>query len=381
MVYCIPEFTNPTDPQPTQICLDLERLGTTCWTSEFFGTPLVTSGREKQMKAVLQKSFGGADVMYLGEQEDPVPGRGQVLIRVVTTSVNRPDIVQREGNYPPPKGESDVLGLEVAGTIAAVGDGVTQWQEGDRVMGLVGGGAYAELALAWASHLMPVPDRLSWAEAACICETYITAHLNLFQFPGLENGQSALIHGGGGGVNTAAIQLCQTLSPDSPLFVTASAKKTERVAALGATHVINYQSQDFAEVIKDLTKGRGVDVILDHIGAPYLASNLKCLAVNGTLVLIGVMGGVNSELNLAQLMVRRQKIAGSVLRPRPLAEKAQIIARFADDVLNLFKERQIIPLVDQVFPLEDVCKAHQMMESSDHFGKLVLQVDQTKDVQ
>ncbi len=381
MVYCIPEFTNPTDPQPTQICLDLERLGTTCWTSEFFGTPLVTSGREKQMKAVLQKSFGGADVMYLGEQEDPVPGASQVLIRVVTTSVNRPDIVQREGNYPPPKGESDVLGLEVAGTIAAVGEGVTQWQEGDRVMGLVGGGAYAELALAWASHLMPVPDRLSWAEAACICETYITAHLNLFQFPGLENGQSVLLHGGGGGVNTAAIQLCQTLSPDSPLFVTASAKKTERVAALGATHVINYQSQDFAEVIKDLTKGRGVDVILDHIGAPYLASNLKCLAVNGTLVLIGVMGGVKSELNLAQLMVRRQKIAGSVLRPRPLAEKAQIIARFADDVLNLFKERQIIPLVDQVFPLEDVCKAHQMMESSDHFGKLVLQVDQTKDVQ
>lgn len=381
MVYCIPDIIDPTGLQPAQFCLDLERLVTTCWTSEFLERASTLKGRENQMKAVLQKSFGGADVMYLGEQEDPVPGRGQVLIRVVTTSVNRPDIVQREGNYPPPKGESDVLGLEVAGTIAEVGEGVTQWQEGDRVMGLVGGGAYAELALAWAIHLMPVPDRLSWAEAACICETYITAHLNLFQFPGLENGQSALLHGGGGGVNTAAIQLCRILSPDSPLFVTASAKKTERVAALGATHVINYQSQDFAEVIKDLTKGRGVDVILDHIGAPYLASNVKCLAVDGTLVLIGVMGGVKSELNLAQLMVRRQKIVGSVLRPRPLTEKARIIARFADDVLNLFKERQIIPLVDQVFPLEDVCKAHQMMESSDHFGKLVLQVDQTQDVQ
>ena len=353
----------------------------TGWTSELVGARLDTSGRENEMKAVLLKSFGGADVMYLGDREDPVPGTGQVLIRVVTTSVNRPDLIQREGNYPPPKGESDVLGLEVAGTITAVGEGVTQWQEGDRVMGLVGGGAYAELALAWASHLMPVPDGLSWAEAACICETYITAHLNLFQFPGLENGQSALLHGGGGGVNTAAIQLCKTLNPASPLFVTASAKKTERVAALGVTHVINYQSQNFPEVIKDLTKGRGVDVILDHIGAAYLASNLKCLAVNGTLVLIGVMGGVKSELNLAQLMVRRQKIVGSVLRPRPLDEKARIIARFADDALNLFKERQIIPLVDQVFPLEDVCKAHQMMESSEHFGKLVLQVDKTQEVQ
>ena len=381
MVYCIPDLIDPPDSQPARICLDLERLVPTGWTSELVGARLDTSGRENEMKAVLLKSFGGADVMYLGDREDPVPGTGQVLIRVVTTSVNRPDLIQREGNYPPPKGESDVLGLEVAGTIAAVGEGVTQWQEGARVMGLVGGGAYAELALAWASHLMPVPDRLSWAEAACICETYITAHLNLFQFPGLENGQSALLHGGGGGVNTAAIQLCRLLSPDSPLFVTASAKKTERVAALGATHVINYQSQDFAEVIKDLTKGRGVDVILDHIGAPYLASNLKCLAVNGTLVLIGVMGGVKSEVNLAQLMVRRQKIVGSVLRPRSLTEKARIIARFADDVLNLFKEGQIIPLVDQVFPLEDVCKAHQMMESSDHFGKLVLQVDQTQDVQ
>ena len=381
MVYCIPDLIDPPDSQPARICLDLERLVPTGWTSEFVGARLDTSGRENEMKAVLLKSFGGADVMYLGDREDPVPGTGQVLIRVVTTSVNRPDLIQREGNYPPPKGESDVLGLEVAGTIAAVGEGVTQWQEGDRVMGLVGGGAYAELALAWASHLMPVPDGLSWAEAACICETYITAHLNLFQFPGLENGQSALLHGGGGGVNTAAIQLCQTLNPASPLFVTASAKKTERVAALGVTYVINYQSQNFPEVIKDLTKGRGVDVILDHIGAAYLASNLKCLAVNGTLVLIGVMGGVKSELNLAQLMVRRQKIVGSVLRPRPLDEKARIIARFADDALNLFKERQIIPLVDQVFPLEDVCKAHQMMESSEHFGKLVLQVDKTQEVQ
>tara|TARA_B100001123_G_scaffold439054_1_gene575098 strand:+ start:110 stop:934 length:825 start_codon:yes stop_codon:yes gene_type:complete len=273
-----------------------------------------------------------------------------------------------------------VLGLEVAGIIAEVGEGVDEWMPGDRIMGLVGGGAYAEFALAWASHLMPVPETMSWAEAACVCETYITAHLNLFQFPGLENGQSVLLHGGGGGVNTAAIQLCRALVPKSPLYVTASEHKLERVSALGATHVIDYRAQEFSEVIKELTQGWGVDVILDHIGAAYLASNLKSLATNGTLVLIGVMGGVKSELNLAQLMVRRQKIAGSVLRPRPPEEKGQIIEKFAADVLDLLKDRKIVPLVDEIFPLEEVSRAHQLMESSGHFGKIVLQVDSGLDV-
>ena len=329
------------------------------------------------MKAVLQKSFGAADTLYLGEQSTPTPGPGQVLVRVATTSVNRPDIIQREGNYPPPKGDSQVLGLEVAGIIAEVGQGVDEWTPGDRVMGLVGGGAYAEFALAWASHLMPVPETMSWAEAACVCETYITAHLNLFQFPGIENGQSVLLHGGGGGVNTAAIQLCRALVPKSPVYVTASEHKLERVSALGATHVIDYRAQEFSEVIKELTGGRGVDVILDHIGAAYLASNLKSLATNGVLVLIGVMGGVKAELNLAQLMVRRQKIVGSVLRPRPREEKGQIITRFAADVMDLLKDRQIVPLVDEIFPLEEVSQAHQLMEASGHFGKIVLQVDPT----
>ena len=306
------------------------------------------------MKAVLQKSFGAADTLYLGEQSTPTPGPGQVLVTVATTSVNRPDIIQREGNYPPPKGDSEVLGLEVAGIIAEVGEGVDEWTPGDRVMGLVGGGAYAEFALAWASHLMPVPETMSWAEAACVCETYITAHLNLFQFPGIENGQSVLLHGGGGGVNTAAIQLCRALAPKSPVYVTASEHKLERVSALGAT-----------------------DVILDHIGAAYLAANLKSLASDGVLVLIGVMGGLKAELNLAQLMVRRQKIAGSVLRPRPREEKGQIITRFAADVMDLLKDRQIVPLVDEIFPLEEVSQAHQLMEASGHFGKIVLQVDPT----
>lgn len=329
----------------------------------------------KVMKAVLQQEFGAADVLHLSEAEDPSPGPGQVLVEVVSTSVNRPDIIQRQGNYPPPKGESTILGLEVAGVVAAVGEGVTRWRKDDRVMGLIGGGAYAELALAWEGHLMPVPEALSWAEAACVSETYITAHLNLFQFPGLKNGQSALLHGGGGGVNTAAIQLCRALAPDSPVFVTASSRKTERVAELGATHVIDYQSEDFAEAIKELTKGKGVDVILDHIGAAYLSQNLKSLAVNGTLVLIGVMGGAKAKVNLAQLMVRRQKVAGSVLRPRPVEEKGQIIAAFSDEVLTLLSRREVVPLVDRIFPLEEVSAAHQLMESSGHFGKIVLQVN------
>ena len=178
-------------------------------------------------------------------------------------------------------------------------------------------------------------------------------------------------------MNTAAIQLCQALVPKSPLYVTASEHKLERVTGLGATHVIDYRAQEFSEVIKELTGGRGVDVILDHIGAAYLASNLKSLASNGVLVLIGVMGGVKAELNLAQLMVRRQKIAGSVLRPRPREEKGQIIARFAADVMDLLKDRQIVPLVHEIFPLEEVSQAHQLMEASGHFGKIVLQVDST----
>jgi NADPH:quinone reductase-like Zn-dependent oxidoreductase len=216
---------------------------------------------------------------------------------------------------------------------------------------------------------------MSWEQAACISETYITAHLNLFQFPGLVDGQRVLLHGGGGGVNTAAIQLCRALAPSVTILVTASTTKVQRVRDLGVDHVIDYQQQDFQEEVAKLTDGRGVDVILDHIGAAYLHANLKSLAVNGTLMLIGVMGGAKNDLNLAQLMVKRQKIVGSVLRPRPVDEKAAIISRFASETLGLFSDGKIIPLVHKVFPLEKVVEAHKLMESSGHFGKLVLIVD------
>jgi putative PIG3 family NAD(P)H quinone oxidoreductase len=327
------------------------------------------------MKAIVLKEFGGPEMMSLGEVETPTPGPGQILIRVRATSVNKPDIVQRQGNYHPPKGDSEILGLEVAGIVEEVGEGVTQWQAGQRVMALIGGGGYAEFAIAEAGHGMEIPDAMSFEEAACVCETYLTAFLNLFLLGEMKDGDSALLHGGGGGVNTAAIHLCNNLVPSSPLFVTASAGKVERVKELDVEHVINYQEQSFAGEIKAITEGRGVNLILDHIGAAYLADNMKSLSVYGRLLLIGVTSGIRAELNLAVMMVKRQQIIGSVLRARSKQEKSEIITRFSERVLGLFGEGRIVPLVSGVLPLSDAAAAHKIMQDSGHFGKIVLQVE------
>ncbi len=324
------------------------------------------------MKAILLDRFGGPESLYYGDTPMPEPGPGQVRIRVAASSVNRPDIVQRQGNYSPPPGESDILGLEVAGTIDALGDRTTGWALGDRVMALVGGGGYAQYTTAYAGHLMPIPDNLNFEQAACICETYLTAFLNLFRLAHLQDGESVLLHGGGGGVNTAAIQLCQHLVPHSPLFVTASGGKAERVRELGVPHVIRYQEEAFDQVIQQVTGGQGVRVILDHIGAEYFPQNLKSLSVGGRLVIIGVTGGARGEVNLARMMVKRQQIIGSVLRPRPVEEKAAIIAEFRERVLGWFASGAIVPRVFRVFPLEKAAEAHQLMEDSGHFGKIVL---------
>ena len=328
-----------------------------------------------KMKAVVMDGFGLPDVLHLSTVERPVPNDTQVLIQVAATSVNRPDIVQREGNYPPPSGESDVLGLEIAGTVIELGKDVTDWHLGDRVVALVGGGGYAQFATAYAAHLIRIPESVSFQEAACICETYITAYLNLFRIAGLRNGQSVLLHGGGGGVNTAAVHLCHSLIPDATVIVTASSAKVEPVRALGVDSVIDYQKQDFTEEIKRITQGRGVDIILDHIGAAYLTSNMKALAMEGTLVIIGVMSGARAELNLAAMMVKCQRVVGSVLRRRSISEKAEIIADFTHVVMPLMANREIIPKVYQVLPLEKAADAHRIMEASTHFGKIVLQVE------
>jgi NADPH2:quinone reductase len=326
------------------------------------------------MKAVLLDGFGGVDVLRIGEVDKPAPRHGQVLIKVIATSVNRPDIVQRQGNYRQPPGESDILGLEVAGTIESLGPGVEGWSPGERVMSLVAGGGYAAYALAYANHLLRIPETMSFEEAACVCETYITAFLNIFMLGEFKDGETALLHGGGGGVNTSAIQLCKLLTPAAKIVVTASPAKSERVRQLGADCVIDYTSKDFAEETVSYTDGYGVDLILDHIGARYLAANMKSLAVEGRLVIIGVMGGIKAELNLALMMVKRQRIIGSVLRSRPVEQKGDITAEFNERVVPTLAERTIVPLIHTVFPLERVADAHTMMEASEHFGKIVLKV-------
>jgi putative PIG3 family NAD(P)H quinone oxidoreductase len=327
------------------------------------------------MKAVLMSGFGGIEVLKVGEAPRPVPAEGQVLVKVHATSINRPDLVQRQGNYPPPPGDSEILGLEVAGTIAELGPGVTGWKVGDRVLSLVGGGAYAEFAVAYAGHLMPIPASMTFEEAACVCESYITAFLNVFLIGGLKDGNTAILHGGGGGVNTAALQLAKALTPKVKLIVTASPAKAERVKALGADLVIDYTTTpDFSEKVKEFTAKKGVDVILDHVGAKYLAPNMASLGYAGRLVIIGVTSGIKAELNLALMMVKRQQIIGSVLRSRPVKDKGEIVAEFTKTALPKFADRTIVPIIEKVFPLDQVVEAHRMMEEDRHFGKIVLKI-------
>ncbi len=327
------------------------------------------------MKAVLLDGFGGVEMLRVGEACKPVPGRGEVLVRVKATSVNRADLVQREGKYPPPPGASDILGLEVAGVIEEIGPDVAGWRRGERVISLVEGGGYAEYAIAEAAHLMRIPPSLSFAEAACVCEAYITAFLNIFMIGGLSDGDAVLIHGGGGGVNTAGIQLCRVLAPGTAVIVTASPGKIARVRELGADLAIDYRdTPDFSASVKEFTKQKGADIILDHVGGRYLAPNLRSLAIGGRLVIIGVTGGARAEIDLALMMVKRQRIIGSVLRSRPAGEKAEIVAEFARKVMPRFADRSIVPVIDTVFPLERVADAHLMMEESRHFGKIVLKI-------
>ena len=327
------------------------------------------------MRAIVLDGFGGPETMRLADVAVPEPGAGEVRIAVAAAGVNRPDLVQREGNYAPPPGESEILGLEVAGRVEALGEGVESPAVGTAVFALVAGGGYAERVVARADHCLPVPEAMGWREAACIAETYLTAWLNVFELGELADGEAVLLHGGGGGVNTAAVQLCGVFAPDSTRFVTASGGKVERVRALGVEHVVDYRTEDFAEVVRRETDKRGVALVLDHVGGPYLAGNLAALAVGGRLVQIGVMGGAKAELNLARLMVRRQRIVGSVLRSRPPAEKAALIGRFAARVMPHVTRGEIRPLVSAVLPLAEAADAHRAMAEGRHFGKIVLDVD------
>jgi NADPH2:quinone reductase len=326
------------------------------------------------LKAILLDGFGGPEVLTPGEAEAPAAGPNRVLIRVHATSVNRPDAVQRQGHYPAPAGESPILGLEAAGTVEALGDGVTDLARGERVFALLGGGGYAELASAHAGHVMRIPANLSFEQAACICETYITAFMNLFLYARLADGETVLLHGGGGGVATAAMQIVKALTPRARILVTASTAKVERVKALGADVVIDYKTEDFADAVQRHTDKRGVNVILDHLGGGYLAQNVRSLATGGRLAVIGVMGGRTAELDVGRVLANRLSILGSVLRPRPVAEKAAIIHAFERDVMPYVAAGRILPLIQRVYPLEQAAEAHRAMEAGEHFGKLVLRV-------
>jgi len=329
------------------------------------------------MKAVLLEGFGGLEVLKVGEIDKPAPKNNEVLIKVVATSINRPDLVQRAGKYPAPPGDSEILGLEVSGVIESVGSDVTAWKAGDRVIALVGGGGYAEYAVAYDNHVMALPESMSFEEGACVCESYITAFLNVFMIGEFEDGQTAIFHGGGGGVNTAAIQLSKALTPNSKMVITSSPEKMERVKDLGADLVIDYtQTPDFAPNIKEFTGKKGVDLILDHVGAKYLAPNMNSLGYKGKLVIIGIISGIKAELNLALMMVKRQQIIGSVLRSRPVAEKGEIIAEFTRRAMPKFADRTIVPIIEKVFSIDEVVEAHRMMEEDKHFGKIVLKVSE-----
>ncbi len=301
----------------------------------------------------------------------PQPGPGEVLIRVAAAGVNRPDVMQRKGRYPPPPGASDLPGLEVAGTIERVGDGVTEWRGGDAVCALVAGGGYAEYCVAPAPQCLPVPTSLDMVAAAAIPETFFTVWTNVFERGRLQPGESALFHGGSSGIGTTAIQLAD--AHGATVYVTAgSDEKCRACERLGAARAINYRTDDFAEAIAGLTGGRGVDLILDIMGASYLDRNLRSLAIEGRLVEIGLMGGTEAPLDVERLLRRRLTITGSTLRPRSVEEKSAIAAALLEQVWPLLERGRVKPIVYRTFPLRDAAEAHRVMETSEHIGKLVL---------
>ena len=316
---------------------------------------------------------GGPEVLHVAERADPEAAAGEVLIRVAAAGVNRPDVMQRRGAYPPPPGASDIPGLEVSGTIAALGDRVSDWRVGDRVCALVSGGGYATMCAAPAPQCLPVPATLDLASAAAIPETFFTVWTNVFDRGHLRAGETALFHGGSSGIGTTAIQLAAARG--ATVFVTAgSDEKCRACEALGATRAINYRSQDFVEAVRTLTGGRGVDVILDIMGGSYLPRNLSALATDGRLVQIGLMGGDSSTIDLRRVLGRRLTITGSTLRPRSVQEKGEIASALRREVWPLLERGIVKPIVHRTFPLHEAAAAHRLMESSEHIGKIVLSV-------
>jgi putative PIG3 family NAD(P)H quinone oxidoreductase len=314
---------------------------------------------------------GGPEVLQPIEAPVPAPGPREVLIRVAGAGVNRPDLMQREGRYPPPPGATDIPGLEVSGTVAACGSGVSRWREGDEVCALVSGGGYAEYCVAPDVQCLPVPKGLDLVAAGGVPETFFTVWMNVFDRGRLREGESFLVHGGASGIGTTAIQMARAFG--ARVFATAgSDEKCYACEKLGAEHAINYKTEDFVAAVMALTEGRGVDVILDMVGAPYFSKNVELLAVEGRLLQIAVMHGAKSEMNLMRLLRQRLTIMGSVLRARTVEEKGAIAGAVERQVWPLVEAGKIRPIIYATFPLRRAAEAHRLMESGSHIGKLVL---------
>ncbi|MBO9473027.1 NAD(P)H-quinone oxidoreductase [Shimia sp. R10_1] len=322
------------------------------------------------MRAVEITKPGAADVLQMADRPIPVPGAGEVLIKIAYAGVNRPDVLQRAGLYNPPANASDLPGLEASGTIAAVGPGVTIWSIGDEVCALLPGGGYAEYALTPATHCLPIPEGMDLKEAACLPETFFTVYSNVFQRGALKAGERFLVHGGSSGIGTTAIQLANAFG--ARVFATAgSDEKCQACLNLGAERAINYRTEDFVEILR--AEG-GANLILDMVGGDYLPRNVKCLSDEGRLVQIAFLQGPKVELNFAQVMMRRLTITGSTLRPQSDLAKAKIAEALLRDVWPLLSSGQVAPVMDSEFALSEATAAHQRMESSGHIGKIVMKV-------
>ncbi len=327
----------------------------------------------KTMRAVEITQPGGPEVLEIGTRPVPQPKEGEVLIKVAAAGVNRPDTMQRAGNYPVPPGASDIPGLELAGSIAALGEGVARWRVGDMATALVQGGGYAEYCTAPAPQCLPIPKGMTAVEAASLPETFFTVWSNVFDRAAIRPGESFLVQGGSSGIGVAAIQIVKAFG--HKVFATAgSAEKCAACAKLGADRAINYKTEDFVAAVKEATAGRGVDVILDMVGGDYIDRELKCLADDGRIVIIAFLGGAKATLYLSDILRRRLTVTGSALRPRPVEFKGAIARNLREKVWPLIEAGKIKAVIYKTFPLAEAAKAHALMESSEHIGKIVLTV-------
>lgn len=323
------------------------------------------------MKAIEISEPGGPKSLVLCERFKPIPGKNAVLISVKAAGVNRPDVLQRQGLYPAPKGATDLPGLEVAGIVEAVGSDVTRWSVGDLVCALTAGGGYAEYVAVDEGSILPIPSGLTMTQAAALPETFFTVWHNVFERGGIKAGETLLVHGGSSGIGTTAIQLAKALGA-TVITTAGSQAKCDACRKLGADHVINYREEDFVAVVKKVTDRLGANVILDMVGGDYIGRNYACAAIEGRIVQIGFLGGAKAETDFTQLMVKRLVHTGSTMRMRPNSFKANIAAQLEEIVWPMLNAGTVAPVMDLIYPLSEAWRAHERMEEGDHIGKIIL---------